>query len=221
MFKGELSSWPCTAATLATAVEFTGVCGVTSHTVKHSSYFSTAVCQTVRLCLSCTIIQTFISVWFHHVFLYTGPAGYGSVPLGWSYMHACVGVRVVHVCALVCVCVCVLYVCVCTCMCGTCVCTCMCGTCVCTCMCGTVCALVCVVRVCVWYVCVHLYVCMCVCVCARVIVYVSACDEHAFACVCGHMCMCMCVCVSVCILPQQSAIHSQPSPIPNCRIAHV
>ena len=210
MFKGELSSWPCTTATLATAVEFTGVCGVTSHTVKHSSYFSTAVCQTVRLCLSCTIIQSFISVWFHHVFLYTGSAGYGSVPLGWSCMHACV-----------CVCVCVCGTCVCTCMCGTCVC--VCGTCVCTCMCGTcVCTCMCV-HTC-GYVCVHMCVCtcvcgMCVCVCAYVIVYVSACDEHAFVCVCGRMCMC--VCVNVCILPQQSAIHSQPSPIPNCRIAHV
>ena len=133
MFKGELSSWPCTTATLATAVEFTGVCGVTSHPVKRSSYFSTAVCQTVRLCLSCTIIQSFISVWFHHVFLYTGSAGYGSVPLGWSCMHACV-----------CVCVCVCGTCVCTCMCvhrcGMCVCTCVCvhtcGMCVCTCVCG-------------------------------------------------------------------------------------
>ena len=58
-----------------------------------------------------------------------------------------------------------------------------------------------------------------VCVCAHVIVYVSACDEHAFVCVCGRMCMC--VCVNVCILLQQSSIHSQPNPIPNCRIAHV
>ena len=67
------------------------------------------------------------------------------------------------------------------------------------CVCVYLCVCACVRAVCVW--CVHMwYMCVCVyvrmCVCARVTVYVSAYDELAlYVCVCGRMCMCVCQCV--------------------------
>jgi len=102
----------------------------------------------------------------------------------------------VCVCGVWCVCVCVCMWCVCiyVCMCGVCVYV-VCGVCVYVCVCG-----VCVCGVCV-YMCVCV-VCVCVYICVYVCMWCGVCMWCVCMCVyvmCVHICVwCVCVCVCVC-----------------------